>query len=240
MSTPANDTTGAPARPAPPHTAPAVRGGRPRRAAASVWRLIRLAVRFEIDMWADLGRWLLRRPDVPPGGRAFAYRGPVVAPILAFFCLSAAEVVAVDLLVPWPWQWLRILVLALGLWGAVWMLGILAAVTVRPHAVTPSGLRVRYGSTLDVRLPWDAVGGARRLVSSRDGRTVQAEDGTLHVLVSHQTTVEVTLTRPVAVPLPRGRGAEVSAVRLHADDAEGLVRAVRERAGGDGPATGAR
>ncbi|GAA2441707.1 hypothetical protein [Streptomyces macrosporus] len=230
MNTPTHDTAGT-SRPAVPD-APARRsGGRPRRAAAFARRLVRLAVRFEIDMWTNLGRWLLRRPDVPPHGAAFAYREPVLLPILAFFFLSLFEVVAVDLLVPWPWRWLRLLVLALGVWGVVWMLGVLAAVTVRPHVVAPSGLWVRYGSGLDVRIPWDAVAGARHLRAGRDGRTVQVDGDTLYVQVSHQTTVEVALARPVAVALPRGRTAEVTAVRLHADDAAGLVTAVRERVG---------
>jgi hypothetical protein len=81
-----------------------------------------------------------------------------------------------------------------------------------------------------VHLPWDAVTGAQQARRSRDGRSVQVHDGTLHVLVSGQTTVEITLARPVTVTLSRGRTADITAVCLHADDAVGLVAAVRERA----------
>jgi hypothetical protein len=106
----------------------------------------------------------------------------------------------------------------------------LAAYTVRPHVAEPSGLRVRNGTSLDVHLPWEAVGGARQVRGSRDGRTVELDGDTLHVLVSTQFTVEVTLARPVTVDLPRGRTAEITALRFHADDAGALVAAVRERA----------
>ena len=32
---------------------------------------------WERDGWISLARWIGRRPDVPAGGRAFAYRGAV-------------------------------------------------------------------------------------------------------------------------------------------------------------------
>jgi hypothetical protein len=114
---------------------------------------------------------------------------------------AVIEVVALDLLVPWPRQWLRVVLLILGVWGALLVLGMLAGVIVHPHTAGPSGLRVRYGAGLDVRIPWDAVAGARRVRRSRDGRTVQVEEATLHVVVSNQTTVEVTLNRDVTVAL---------------------------------------
>lgn len=192
--------------------------------------LARRAVEFEAAGWRSLARWVLRRPDAEPGDAAFAYHGPLLAPVVVILVLSFIEVVALDLLVPWPWQWLRVVLLILGVWGAVLVLGMLAGVIVHPHTAGPSGLRVRYGAGLDVRIPWDAVANARRVRRSRDGRTVQVDGATLHVVVSNQTTVEVTLNRPVTVALTGGRTAEITELRFHADDAAGLVAAVRARA----------
>jgi hypothetical protein len=108
----------------------------------------------------------------------------------------------------------------------------LAAVTVHPHVLGPSGLRIRHGTSLDVHIPWDAVIGVRHVRRSRDGsRSVQADGTTLHVLVSKQTTVEIRVARPVTVALPRDRTAEITVVCLYADDSAGLVAAVRARAG---------
>jgi hypothetical protein len=201
--------------------------GRLGRTPAVVGESARRAARFEAGMWRSLARWLVRRPHVPPEGTAFAYRGPLVALILVFFMVSLLDVVALDLLVPWPWTWLRFTVLILGVWGTVWMLGMLAAVTVHPHVAGPSGLRVRHGTSLDVHIPWDAVTGARQLFCSRDGRTVQLDGDTLYVLVAKQSTVEITLARPVPVTLPRDHTAEITRLRLHADDAAALVATVR-------------
>lgn len=191
--------------------------------------LVARLVRHEISTWCSLGRWIARRPDVGPGGTPFAYRGPIVAPIVVFAVVSVIEVVAVDLLVArWPAP--RLVLLVLGIWGALFVLGLLAAVTVRPHVVEPSGLRIRHGVSLDVHVPWDAVASAGRLRRGGDGRTVQVVDGTLHVLVSGQTTVVVTLHRPVPATV-RGSRVELTELRFHADDAAGMVAAIRGRMG---------
>lgn len=187
----------------------------------------RRAVRFELGMWRSIFRWLARRPHIPAEHAAFAYRGPTVAPIVVFLGVSLIEVVAVDLLVPWPWEWLRLVLLALGIWGTAFMLGMIAALTVCPHVVGPAGLWVRYGTSLDVHLPWDAIAGARQVRRTRDGRKIQLDGEMLHVVVASQTTVEITLNRPVVVTLPRDRTAEITAVRLYADDGAAMVTAIR-------------
>lgn len=76
--------------------------GRLSSGSAAVVATARRAVRFELGMWRSTFRWLARRPHVPPEHTAFAYRGPMVTPIVVFFVVSLIEVVAVDLLVPWP------------------------------------------------------------------------------------------------------------------------------------------
>ncbi|WP_219416802.1 hypothetical protein [Pseudonocardia nigra] len=189
--------------------------------------LVRRAARYEAATWRSLARWLLRRPDVGPADTGFAYRGPQVAPMLVMLAVSMIDVVAVDLLVPWPW--LRPVLLVIGVWGTLEVLGMLAAITIHPHVVGAAGLRIRNGVSLDVHIPWDAVAGVRRVRRTRDGRGVQLDGSTLHVVVADQTTVEVTLARPLPVTLPRNRTAEITEVRLHADDAAGFVAAARAR-----------
>lgn len=186
------------------------------------WR----ALRYELNTWRCLARWLARRPDVPKGGVAFAYRGPLMLPIVVITAVSVLEVVIVDVAVPWPSPWLRVALLVLGVWGATLMLGMLAAVTVLPHVAGPCGLRVRHGHSLDAHVPWDAVASVRMRRGTRDGRSTQVVDGVLYLLATSQYTVEVQLDRPITV-----RGADVGTIRLYTDEPAALVAAVRERAG---------
>lgn len=205
--------------------------GRMSKALAIALVLARRMARFEAGVWRSLARWLARRPAVPHGGTPFGYRGPAAAPILAFFGLSALETVILDVIVSHlgAWSWLRVLLLVLGIWGAVLMLGMFAGVTVHPHVVAPSGLRVRHGATFDAHIPWDAVAAVREVRGGRSGRSVQVDGDTLHVVVVGQTTVALTLTRPVTVALSPERTADITALQLYADDAAALVAAVRTR-----------
>lgn len=194
--------------------------------------LLRRAVRFEAGTWRSLARWLTRRPDVPVGATPFGYHQLLVAPLAVFTGLSLLELVAVDLLVPWPWTWLRLVVLALGVWGFLVSAGMGAGAVVYPHLVTADGLRVRAGAGFDLHVPWEAVGGVRRGRRPHDAiRAARVDDGVLSVGGAGETTVAVTLTRPLTALLPGGP-EPVTAVHLHADDAAGLVAAVRSRLAG--------
>lgn len=201
-----------------------------------VLRLLRWAVRAEIDTWVSLARWLGRRPDVPADGQAFPYRGPMLLPVLTFVVLSVGEVVLIDTAIPWSpaWAWLRFSLLASGLWGVLFGLGLLAGLTAHPHVVGPAELRIRSGRSLDVRLPRAAVSAVRAARRVRDGRSVQVHDGVLALPAGNQTTVEITLDPPVQAYV-RGHGVvPLRAVHLHADDAAGFARAARPDPAGDG------
>lgn len=192
--------------------------------------LLRRAMRFEAGTWRALARGVARRPDVPDGATPFAYHAQLVAPMAVFAGLSVLELVAVDVLVPWPWTWLRLVVLAVGVWGFLVTAGMAAAAVVYPHLVDAGSLRVRAGAGFDLHVPWDAVGGVRRVRRTHDGvRAVRVDDGVLSVGGAGETTVAVTLTRPLTAHLPAGP-ASVTSLHLHADDAAGLVAAARSRA----------
>ncbi|MEV0809165.1 hypothetical protein [Micromonospora sp. NPDC050200] len=201
--------------------------------------LLRRAVAYEIGMWRSLHRWLLRRPlTLPPGAEAFSYVG-VVKPILGVFIgLSAIEVPIFDLILSRtvPWQWVRQVVLGLGIWGLLWMIGLFASLRVHPHVLDADGLRVRNGASVDIALPWTAVAAvAARYRSLPSSRTVQVEQGDagpiLHVATGSQTSVDVVLREPLTVALPKGPSAPVSEIRLYADDPDALVALARRHLG---------
>jgi hypothetical protein len=192
--------------------------------------LLRHAVAFERGIWRSLGRWVRRRPDVPAGAEAFPYVSAAAPVLWTFIVLSAVEIPLVDWLLPWPS--LRIALLVVGVYGLLWMLGLLAAMRVYPHTVDDAGLRVRNGFAVDVRVPWEAIAAVRvRRRSVEGSRTVVVhEDGgrrAVSVAVVASTQVDVELRTPLVLPLAWTGGRPVDEVRLAADDPAALVRRLR-------------
>ncbi|KQT94672.1 hypothetical protein ASG49_07525 [Marmoricola sp. Leaf446] len=194
-------------------------------------RLLGLAGRalvLEVRMYDSILRLLLRRPAIAAGATGFRYDAPTRLLVVVFIVVSAVELVVVDVLVH-RWPLVRFPFLVLGIWGLVWMVGLLCSLLVRPHTVGPGGLVVRDGMDLDVTLPWEAVDMVRtrrRSYADKPPR-VLADQGSrvLVVAVSQETDVEVVLARPRTVRLPGRRTVEVDAVRLWADDPAALVAA---------------
>lgn len=65
------------------------------------------------------------------------------------------ELVVVHLLL--PWETVRLLADVLSIWGLLWMLGYLASVKVFPHLLAEDELRIRYGTTVDIAVPLEAI-----------------------------------------------------------------------------------
>lgn len=210
---------------------------------ATTWGLVRRAVAFELGLYRSLYRWALRR-GVPPDGGAegFGYAGAVTPILWVFIILSAVEIPVFHVLL--PWQTVRIILLVLGFWGLTWMVGLLASLRVHPHVLSDSGLRIRYGTSIDIAVPWEDVAEIRvrrrDLPSSRSVQIEQAPSGAvLQIGVSSQTNVDAALREPRAVPLPKGSSEPITELRFYADDPGALVGRARQHttAGRGGAAT---
>lgn len=191
-----------------------------------VWSGVRWLLLLEVRMYVGAVRLLTRRSDVPADAQPFAYAGAVAAPLWAFTGVSAVELVALHLIL--PWETVRLIADILGIWGVVWCLGMIGCHYVYPHLFTEDALRVRNTHRHDtVRVPWEAVDrvGVRER-SLDNGRAVQVEDGVLHVVVGSRTNLELTLKGPLEVTV-RGVVHEVREVRLFADESREAVAAVR-------------
>ena len=143
---------------------------------------------------------------------------------------SAAEVPLVHLLV--PWEGVRFVLLLASVWGLVWMVGLLASLYVYPHLLGPATLRVRYGASHSIALPWDAVASLTHRRQDLDSSvwTLQpreTEDGVdLQVGVSGQVNVHARLRRPTVVTTAKGP-MEVVELSFFADDPQALVAHAR-------------
>jgi hypothetical protein len=193
--------------------------------------LLRRMVVFEIRLWGNLGRWILRRPRVEPGATAYGYARAITPLIVVLVAVSAIEIPIAHLIV--PWETVRLVVDLLGLYGLMWMVGMLATLRVNPHLASPDGLRVRGEGGLDLTVPWDFIETAdvnHRMVRGRRVG-IDASDGRpmLHIAVMNQTNVDIVLRDPTIVELPRRDTEPVRGLRIAADEPERLVAAVRER-----------
>lgn len=201
------------------------RGATRRQAAAAVaGRILPAPVRrmlwFETRMGASLVRWLLRRRgDVPPGATPLSYareQGTFLA--LLVFAMAVEGVVADVLLNVFDVAAVvRVLVLALHVYSVYLGLGVHASCVVRPHVVTDSELRVRYGVFFEARIPRRLISSVRPARNYDERGVVTVAGGGLAVAVSARTNLVVELSEPITVVRPFGARAEVASVRFFAD-----------------------
>lgn len=200
-----------------------------------LWGLARHAVVFELRLYRSLLRWLARRPDHGgPSDEPVGYARTVTPVMWLWILASAAELPLVHVLV--PWDGVRIALLVVGVWGLVWMVGLLASLYVYPHLLGPDRLRVRYGASHDIALPWDAVATVATKHQDLDSTvwTLQPEEtdqGThLRVGVSGRVNVHLRLHRPTTVSTAKG-DLEIVRLSFFADDPREVVARARTRLG---------
>jgi hypothetical protein len=108
----------------------------------------------------------------------------------------------------------------------------LASLRVHPHVVGDSGLRIRYGTTVDITIPWDAIATIRtRSRPLPKGRSIHLDrtgsDPVLYIGILKQTNIDVALRHSVTVPLPKG-SEPINELRFYVDDPSALVARARE------------
>ncbi|WP_162903690.1 hypothetical protein [Leucobacter sp. wl10] len=200
---------------------------------ARILSLIRRAVSMEKIIYANIARAVSRRPAVPIGGKGFRFHTPVLTILWIFIILSAVELVVVDLIVHrWPIP--RVIFLVIGIWGLVWMFGLLCGYYMRPHTVGPFGVEIRNGLDLDVPISWDDVHSVAIKKHTYDSKDRIIADGDKEILVVpilSETNIEIVLERPTCATLPglhpKGGQHNVSVIRLWADDPRSFLDEVR-------------
>lgn len=176
----------------------------------------------ELKVFGALWHGIRGRRVLPPDARAIGYAGGLALPMGILVVLGVVEIVAAELLV--PWLWLRLVLLIAGLYGLLWVLGLLAATRVYPHAVGPAELRLRFAVLTEVVVPLAKLGAVRReLCGSHDGM-VEAGDGTLSFAVNGTTNLVLALTEPHRVDLGRRGSHSIERIRLYADDPDAALR----------------
>lgn len=209
------------------------------RPEASVWRRIggfaKRALLLELSIYANIGRFIARRPAIPRGAAGLSYHKPVLTVLIIFIVLSAVEIPIVDLIVH-RWPVVRVLFLILGIWGVTWMFGFLCAYLMKPHTVGPDGIRVRQGLEVDLVFSWDDIASVARNKRVDEPKSPRFEEtDASRILVyrmQDETDIEIELERPTVVRLPGGgaKGGEqtITGLRIWVDDPRAFMDEVRK------------
>jgi hypothetical protein len=182
-----------------------------------------LLVRHELRLFASLALWVVRRTHGAGGGVAFGYARGQGAMMAGFAFVCLVETVALSVLLR-DWPAVHAVFLFLDVYTVVFVVALHASSVVRPHVldVERGSLRIRRYVHVDLCVPLERIGSVRRELRM----THERAEGELDVEVGSQTTVTLELTEPVTHVTFLGRRREVRLVRFHADDADGLVRAL--------------
>ncbi len=209
------------------------------RPEASVWRRIggfaKRALLLELSIYANIGRFIARRPAIPRGATGFSYHKPVLTVLIIFIVLSAVEIPIVDLIVH-RWPVVRVLFLILGIWGVTWMFGFLCAYLMKPHTVGSDGIRVRQGLETDLAFSWDDIASVARNKRVDEPKSPRFEEtDASRILVyrmQDETDIEIELERPTVVRLPgggaKGGGQTITGLRIWVDDPRAFMDEVRK------------
>lgn len=195
------------------------------------YSLARWLILLEVGIWRSLFLWVTRRvPGQRRGVQSFSYAQQVTPILGGFIFVSAVEVPVVHLLL--PWQTVRFIVLGIGIWGLLWMVGLLASMRVFRHLLDDTALHIRRGTNVAIRIPWDAVESVNgRRGSVRTNKPVQVEgsddSAVAHVAVLKQTNVAVVLSRSIPVQLSDG-AQQVTEVRFYVDDLRAFLAKASE------------
>lgn len=206
-------------------------GNRWMRRLATTWRWVRHFVVMELRLYRALYLAVRRRRHgVRPGTETVGY-ARMVTPVMGLWIFaSALEIPLVHVLT--PWHSVRLALVAVGIWGLAWMIGMLVSLRVHPHLLDEEGITVRYGPMVAVPVRWDDL--ERVEARERDWpssvRTVQwSEDGDeLAVAVSSRTNLVLHLRAPVPVR-PTHQTRAVRVVHLWVDEPRDVARDLRAR-----------
>lgn len=163
-----------------------------------------------------------RQHGVPPGAVVISYGRDGRAVCIAFLVVSVVELVVVELILPWPT--VRLVLLLLGVYGALIVLGLIAGPIVRPHVLTKDSLRLRAGTRADITLPLHSITRTSQRRGDADG--IFALAGTTLVLAADNRT-QIQLELDGSRTFRQGRrSGSADSVRFSADDPAAAASAI--------------
>lgn len=157
-------------------------------------RLVKLIHTESAMAGLALFRWNVPQ-DIPAETQGFAYHRYLTPLLVAFLVLQLIELTVVHLLVSLWSEKVALILLALSVWGVIWLVALLKSFRIYPILVTKTALRVRAGSLIDETIPFEAI--AKRTESFTAERLKSKR--TLNATVFSWPNVFLELSRPIQV-----------------------------------------
>jgi hypothetical protein len=194
----------------------------------------RLAVK-EPRLLFCLFRWAFRKVRTTNDEFAYHKRSLLraIMPLLVVSAPVELAVVHVLALAFSPWWWLKWVLLALGVYATLWLLGLYASLVALPHRCEDKGIRLRYGLLADGFIPYaeilDTAETHRRAPQSGDGLSYVPEEDALYLATGGKTDVALCLRAPRSLRGFLKETGPSSRIHLAVDEPDRLIREVRRR-----------
>ncbi|QZD90401.1 hypothetical protein K3148_03130 [Qipengyuania aurantiaca] len=186
--------------------------------------LVRFAAHESAMMRLALFSWGAS-PQVPEGATAFAYHRVINPMIAAFLILQLIEIVVVDLLVSHWSERAAWVLLALGIWGALFLIALMKAFRLYPVLLDDRNLRVRAGSVIDMSVPLDAIAAIEPSVTHHEAKGREVLNA---AILSHPNVI-LRLGRPLEYRPIFGKPRLVERVAFRLDQPAPLLEALESR-----------
>jgi hypothetical protein len=162
--------------------------------------------------------------DVPQHSVAFEYHRYLTPMIVAFLVLQLIELSIVHFLVSLWNENAAYILLALSVWGVIWMVALLKSFRIKPVLLTLDGIQVRSGSMVDAFVPYANILG---IVGGYDAERLK-QRSTLNCAIMSAPNVCIDLREPIAITTFFGRSRMIDSVALRLDDSAGFHCALRD------------
>jgi hypothetical protein len=183
------------------------------RFAAHELKMVRLA----------LFRWG-SAPHVPEGATGYAYHHVINPMVAAFLVLQLIEILVVDILVGHWSERAAMVLLAFGLWGALFLIALMKAFRIYPVLLAKDHVRVRAGTLIDVCVPLVSIDRVETAITREALKSTDILDA---AILAHPNVV-LCLASPIEYRPLFGRARRVVRVAFRLDQPEPFLRALQE------------
>lgn len=146
--------------------------------------------------------------------------------VLATIITAPAEMLLIELLVPWR----EVRLILLGGYSLLWIIGYAASQITAPHHLDHDSVIIRKGFLAEVRLPFTHIATIEpangKLPQKAEGWGATVLAGIGYIAVAGRADVQVLLREPVAIRQLLGESAPVRELRVAVDQPARFIEAI--------------